>query len=582
MESLKAPAIGIENFKTIIDSEYCYVDKTGLIADLVNFVVSDEKTDVPVRKSKPALNGVSLFLRPRRFGKTLTLSMLKYFFDIDEKENSYLFDGLAISKEKSICAEFQNRFPVISLTLKDVKGRDEEEFLEALNDCLKNEYKRHAYAKSVLTSSSDQETFDRISDGKGTKGDFKKYLSLLIQALYDYHKVKPIVLIDEYDVPLNTAHQNKCYDYVVDIISSMFSKGLKTNDNLQAGIITGCLQIAKNQIFTGLNNPGVYSVTRPVFAQYFGFTKDETAELLHSYNLDDRADDVRDNYDGYTIGKYSLYNPFSLLNFIMDTMADKDAECQNYWASSSGDALLWEMLGSCAKKENEGLKEMFGTLLSASPLDASVDKTIVYDTMTGSNAAVMGTLLFSGYLTEVKHVKGDVYTLRIPNKEVLNCFRSLVDEYNKKESTVPNGLLLDAFVKGNVIQARSFLENSLKTVISYHDMAIDKEDFPHGFLLGVLTATVQGPSWIIKSNRETGLGRSDIFLADWKGHEAIIIEVKRAETEGEMERKLAEGLDQIEKNAYEADYDNTFTVRKYCVCFCGKQVKVKMANEEKE
>jgi hypothetical protein len=514
----KSIRIGIENFKTFIDGNYYLVDKTGLIVDLVCLAQSDAKTDEPVRKTKPALNGVTLFLRPRRFGKTLTLSMLKYFFDIDEKENAYLFDGLAISKEKEICAEFQNRFPVIFLTLKDVKGRNEEEFLEAFNDCLK----------------------------------------------------------DEYDVPLNTAHQNKCYDYVVDIISAMFSKGLKTNDNLRAGIITGCLLDAKNQIFTGLNNPAICPVTSAKYARYFGFTKDETAELLHTYDLDSRMDDVRDNYDGYNIGKYSIYNPFSLLKFIESARCDHSTVCRNYWAATSGDALLREMLASCKEEKNADLKSTFEKLLTGNPVEKiTIDDTIVYATMKESNAAIMGTLLFSGYLTVVRNEGNDIYTLRIPNREVLSTFRTLVDQYNKKESTVPNGLLLDAFVKGNVIQARSFLENSLKTVISYHD----KEDFPHGFLLGVLTATVQGPSWIIKSNRETGLGRSDIFLADWKGHEAIIIEVKRAETEGEMERKLAEGLEQIEKNAYDADYDNTFTVRKYCVCFCGKQAKVKMAQE---
>jgi hypothetical protein len=579
MEQLmKAPAIGIENFKTIIDGEYCYVDKTELIADLVNFVVSDEKTDAPVRKTKPALNGISLFLRPRRFGKTLTLSMLKYFFDIDEKENSYLFDGLAIANEKGICEQFQNRFPVISLTLKDVKGRNEEEFLEAFNDCLKNEYKRHAYAKSSLTDKNDIATFERLSVGDGTKGDFKKYLSLLIQALYDYHKVKPIVLIDEYDVPLNTAHQNKCYDYVVDIISSMFSKGLKTNDNLQAGIITGCLQIAKNQIFTGLNNPGVYSVTRPVFAQYFGFTKEETAEVLHSYNLDDRADDVRDNYDGYTIGKYSIYNPFSLLNFIMDTMAVKDAECQNYWASSSGNVLLRQMLESCKEDKNKDLKETFETLLAGSMMDVQVDKTVTYDTMTGSLSAIMGTLLFSGYLTATGKPVAGKYTLRIPNREVLDCFRVLADEYNKERVDSPDPQLLKSFAEGDPLGAEQYIQAILNTVITYWDMTKANEDFPHGYLAGVLSSLNEGNKWRIKSENEGGDGRSDIMLSNAKKKEAVIIEVKRTGAEKEMDRLLAEGLKQIDDNKYDAEYKTYhYAVLKYCVCFCGKSVKVKMA-----
>jgi hypothetical protein len=567
--------IGIENFKTLIDSEYCYVDKTELIADLVNFVVSDEKNDVPVRKAKPALDGVSLFLRPRRFGKTLTLSMLKYFFDIDEKDNAYLFGGLAISKEKEICAEFQNRFPVIFLTLKDIKGRNEEEFLEAFNDCLKDEYKRHAYAKSVLTSSSDQETFDRISDGKGTKGDFKKYLSLLIQALYDYHKVKPIVLIDEYDVPLNTAHQNKCYDYVVDIISSMFSKGLKTNDNLQAGVITGCLQIAKNQIFTGLNNPGIYSVTNPVYAQYFGFTKEETAELLHSYGLDDRADDVKDNYDGYNIGKYSMYNPFSLLKFIESARCEHSTVCRNYWAATSGDALLRKMLASSAGKE---LKETFETLLSGSDaMDIKVDDTIVYDTMMDNKAAVMGTLLFSGYLTVVKAQPDGDYTLRIPNREVLSTFRTLVDQYNETVQTSFGGDLLRDFERGNVPGIESDIRKSLSSIISLDDLRKDKEYFMHGFLLGSLVNANNDGVWEITSQKESGDGYADITLEDSGTMKAIIIEVKQTR-EKDIEKGAEGALAQIERKRYAVKYESyAYHIMKYGVCFHGKQVSVKMA-----
>jgi len=574
MEFMKAPAIGIEDFKTFIDGNYYFVDKTGFIADLVSLEPSDEKTDVPVRRMKPALNGVSLFLRPRRFGKTLTLSMLKYFFDIDEKENAYLFDGLAISKEKEICEQFQNRFPVISLTLKDVKGKDDAGFLGEFNDCLKNEYKRHAYAKSSLTDRNDILTFERLSTGDGTAEDFKKYLSLLIQALYDYHKVKPIVLIDEYDVPLNTAHQNKCYDYVVDIISSMFSKGLKTNGNLQAGIITGCLQIAKNQIFTGLNNPGVYTVTRPVFAQYFGFTKEETASLLHYYGLDSRMDDVRDNYDGYSIGKYSMYNPFSLINFVQDARFDKNASCENYWASSSGDALLREMLA--ASENDQKLKETFKKLLKGKPVKASVDKTVVYNEMTRSPAAIMGTLLFSGYLTVAEDLKDSNYSLRIPNKEVITTFRNLVRDYDRDVQATSGGKLLRDFTEGNVPGAETDIGDSLKRIISLDDLRKDKEYFMHGFLLGSLVdANGSGP-WVITSQKESGDGYADITLEDSGKRKVIIIEVKQTK-EKDIEKGAEGALAQIERKRYAVKYESyAYHIMKYGVCFHGKQVSVKM------
>ncbi|MCH3908000.1 MAG: AAA family ATPase [Sphaerochaeta sp.] len=232
--------------------------------------------------------------------------MLRYFFDIDERDNAYLFHGLAISKEKEICQQFQNQYPIIFLTFKDIKGNDTNGFLAQFNDCLKDEYQRHAYIRNVLTAESDQETFDRIINGKATPDDFTKYLSLLSLGLFTYHHIRPIILIDEYDVPLNTAHQAECFPFVRDIIGAMFSKGLKTNMNVQAAIITGCLQIAKNQIFTGLNNLAIYTVTDPLFTTGFGFTEEETKALLSTFGLQGRMEDVKNNYDGYHIGKEDI------------------------------------------------------------------------------------------------------------------------------------------------------------------------------------------------------------------------------------------------------------------------------------
>lgn len=336
----KVVAIGIENFKTLIDNDCFYVDKTSLVAELLRLEPSDEGMDVPSKKTKPALNGVSLFLRPCRFGKTLMLSTLRYFFDMDEKANAYLFDGLAISKEKEICSRFQNKFPVIWITMKGISGPSSESYLQSLNGILASEYVRHAKSIDYVENENEREIFVRIREGKATFDDFKCYILVLTKALYRQHGVKPIVMIDEYDVPLNNAHYDHQYKLMVNVMREMFSNGLKTNDSLQAGIITECLQIAKNQIFTGFNNLDVYTVARPLFAQYFGFSKDEAFQLLHTYDLDCRMDDVRDNYDGYRIGKYAIYNPFSLLNFVQDAREGKNAECQNYWASTSGDMLL--------------------------------------------------------------------------------------------------------------------------------------------------------------------------------------------------------------------------------------------------
>jgi len=465
MEQKKQLPIGRINFREFFseDTPLYFVDKTPFIKELVETSLFS--------------SSANLILRPRRFGKTLALSMLQNFFDLDAKEARPIFEKLEIGKDKAFCDKYENRFPVISITFKDVKGDSMESMLAALNVNLKGEYKRHAYVEDVLEK-DDVEIYERLRYNKGTFDDFKQYLALLSKALYLKTKVKPLVFVDEYDVPLNDAHQNGFFDAFVSVISGMFSSGLKDNLYVGGAVITGCLQIAKNQVFTGLNNPAICPVTSAKYAQYFGFTKEETTELLHYYGLDSRMDDVRDNYDGYSMGKYSIYNPFSLVNFVKRAIGDKDAPCGNYWVSTSGNALLKEMLKSCSNETNEGLQGKFEALLTGNPVaDIRIDDTIVYATMKESDAAIMGTLLFSGYLTVVNDERNGVYTLRIPNREVLSTFRTLVDQYNKKESTVPNGLLLDAFVKGNVIQARSFLENSLKTVISYHDMAIDKEDF---------------------------------------------------------------------------------------------------------
>ena len=401
----------------------------------------------------------------------------------------------------------------------------------------------------MLTSSSDRETFDRISDGRGTKGDFKKYLSLLIQALYDYHKVKPVVLIDEYDVPLNTAHQNKCYDFVVDIISAMFSKGLKTNDNLQAGVITGCLLDAKNQIFTGLNNPGIYSVTNPVYAQYFGFTKEETAALLHSYGLDDRADDVKDNYDGYNIGKYSIYNPFSLLKFIESARCDHSSVCRNYWAATSGDALLREMLASSAGKE---LRNTFEKLLSGSSVEnVHVDDTIVYSTMMENDAAIIGTLLFSGYLTVVQAQEDGTYTLRIPNREVLTCFKELVSEYNDEVTEKQTPYLISKLLRGDIRNAQKYVNDLISSVLVIRDKDTSENNF-HYFLAAILAMT-KIPKWEILSRDQGRKGFADFALVS-TDNKAIIIEEKVTKELKEMEGLFAEGEKQIEENAYAEKY----------------------------
>jgi len=393
--------------------------------------------------------------------------------------------------------------------------------------------------------------FERLRTGKADMEDYKQYLSILSKALYLKTNIKPLVFIDEYDVPLNDAHENKYFKSFVKIISGMFSAGLKDNAYVGGAVITGCLQIAKNQIFTGFNNPSVFPVTSPVYANCFGFTKEESADLLHYYDLDSRMEDVRANYDGYNIGKYSVYNPFSLLKFVQEARADRNVTCKNYWVSTSGDTLLRKMLASSAGEQE--LRGTFETLLTGSSADKLVvDETIVYGTMTKSAPAVMGTLLFSGYLTVAKDYGNGTYALRIPNKEVLTCFRNLVGEYNDELREKKTPYLIARLLRGDIRKAEDYVNDLIRSVLVVRDKDTSENSF-HYFLAAIL-AMANVPGWKILSQDQGRKGFSDFAIVG-KRKQAIIIEEKVAKKKKEeIEGLFAEGEDQIKKNAYAEKY----------------------------
>lgn len=289
--------------------------------------------------------------------------------------------------------------------MKDVAQRNKEDFLEAFNYAILNEYTRHSYLKDTITIKGDAESFDRLMNRKGTVMDIQRSLSLLAKYLHKYHGVKPIILIDEYDVPLNAAHNAWCFDYVVDIIKNMFGSALKTNNDVQAAVITGCLQIAKNQIYTGLNNVKVYLVTETRYSTAFGFTETETETLLDYYGMSARKGDVKSFYDGYEYGKEAIYNPYSVINFVGYAVGDRNKPCIPYWANSSGNKLLMDMLASTA--DDMKLKRDFEALLDGKVISVDVDSTITYESMLESRSAIMGTLLYSGYLTPTKENVND-------------------------------------------------------------------------------------------------------------------------------------------------------------------------------
>ena len=567
----KRITVGTDNFKAIIDSNGYYVDKTLYIKQILNEYV---------------IGRTNLTMRPRRFGKTLLLSTLRYFLDIDEKENAYLFKDLAISKETKLCEKYQNKSPVIFFTLKEVKGTTEESFIESFNQQLNGEYERHSYVKEVL-SKGDLKSYNRIEDQEGTVGDFKTYLSTLMKGLYDYHHIRPIVLIDEYDVPLNTAYNVGLFDFVVNIISSMFSNGLKTNENLEFAIITGCLQIAKNQIFTGFNNPSINAVTDVSYAPYFGFTKEETKKLLTYYNLDHRYQDVLECYDGYHIGSCELINPFSLLCFVEKAVIDNTISCSFYWANSSGDALLCKMLKSISQKAD--LKKDFESLLSGDVIKVDVNTTVTYDTMIDNDAAIMGTLLFSGYLTraeephladgaEVGESKLTYMTswVKIPNNEVMFCFNTIVKKFNKDVSDEKLPVIIKAFLEKDIITAEDYLNTLYRSILKVRDKDSSENNY-HYFLAAIL-ALNPCYGWQYSSQDQGTDGYADFVLLG--GRNVIAIKEKVIADIEKLDIATKKAFKQIETKNYITKYEKleNFKVIKYAIIYCDHQAFITVGN----
>ncbi len=584
-----------ENFKDMIDKDFYLVDKTLFIRDFLTLVIKDKLTGNLSNVGMPVLEGVNLILRPRRFGKTLMLSTLRYFFDLDEKNNSYLFEGLAISREKELCDKFQNKFPVISITLKNVNQRSKEDFLEAFNYAILNEYTRHSYLREFITVKGEAEIFDRLMNLKGNAMDIQQSLSLLAKYLHKFHGVKPLILIDEYDVPLNAAHSADCFDYVVDIIKNMFSSALKTNDDIQAAVITGCLQIAKNQIYTGLNNVKVYPVTERKYSTAFGFTEKETEVLLDYYGLMERANDVKAFYDGYEYGKEAIYNPYSVINFVGYAVGDRNKPCTPYWANSSGNSLLMDMLSSIA--EDKILKNDFESLLDGKAISVDVDSTITYESMLESRSAIMGTLLYRGYLTPTKKKtdaeiitdNADSYpssiaeqmkvNVKIPNAEVMACFSDIVSLYNEKIIKQPNNELFNAFINNLPLTVNSLLEERVMMMLGNNEFGVDREYAPHLFLLGNL---VVNPSsgWRVESERCHGDGRPDITIVNERNKIAIIIEIKYAKRNDRknLDDLVNDALSQIEEKQYDYAYKKyDMNISKWGIAFKGKSVKAVLA-----
>ena len=532
----KVIPIGIDNFKEIITGRYYYVDKTLLIKELLDLT-----------------GKVNLFTRPRRFGKTLNLSMLQAFFENtgDEEENQKrreLFKHLQIMNAGDAYTSHMGQYPVIFLTLKSAKQRTFQSALFKIKECISQEYRRHAFVCDGLKlSDSEKQLFQKLADGKGTMDEYSGSLQFLSQCLYKETGEKVIILLDEYDVPLENAYFRGFYDEIIDFIRSLFESGLKTNDALKFSVITGCLRISKESIFTGLNHLKIISVLDRQYSEHFGFTEQEVKEMTEYYGHAGRYDDLKQWYDGYVFGNTCIYNPWSVINFMFDLNADEQAFPRPYWVNTSSNQIIHDMISRADTMTRNQIEE----LLNGKTMDIPVHEEITYDDLEDIGDNLWNFLYFTGYLTkESEYFKNHTVYLkvRIPNIEVktvytntiLNWFQESVKKKDFRE-------LYRAMEEKNTGKMGEILTEQLFSVISFYDSA---ENFYHGFLAGILS---QSEKYLVKSNRESGLGRSDLIVKtpSLRGR-AFLLEVKVSDSMKHLEQDAKKAVQQIwDKNYME-------------------------------
>ena len=564
MEIKKAIPIGVESYKEIIKNDYYYIDKTLLIMDLLT------------QKSK-----VTLFTRPRRFGKTLAQSMLRTFFeeeiDADGRavDNSGYFSGKKIMEAGAQYTGHMGKYPVIFLSMKSAKQPDFEMAYDSLLDEIIREYDRHRYLLGSDRLTGDiKERYSAILAGKAGKAAYAKSLAFLSDCLEKYHCQKTIILIDEYDVPLENAYFKGFYNQMIDFMRSLLESALKTNDSLQFAVITGCLRISRESIFTGLNNLEVVSVLDENYAEHFGFTQGEVDSLLDFYNVSSIKDDVKSWYDGYLFGDTGVYNPWSIINYVKDTIYHNTEFPKPYWSNTSSNSIIHELV---VKADSNSVQEI-ERLLAGGSIEKPVHEDITYGDIHQSEDNLWNFLFFTGYLKAAgRSFHSDIIYLKmkIPNREIRYIYNNTIQEwFHKKAETMDFSSLYRAILSGDTETAENFLKKQLRESISFMDSA---EKFYHGFLLGLLGGL---QDYRKKSNLESGSGRYDITLIPYDEQQpAVILELKRAKKFTEMENLCREALHQIdEKNYADALIEEGYPIiLKYGVCFCKKSCMVKLA-----
>ena len=561
----KAIPIGYEDIKEIIDKDLYYVDKSLLIRELLD---SGGK--------------VSLLTRPRRFGKTLNLSMLRRFFE-DERtpagervDNGYIFEGLAISSCGEKYLKHHQQHPVINLSLKSAKQPDFGKAYNQLKKSIAEEFERHRYVlEGSLLSEREKRDFSAIMEKNNDDLLYLDAIRLLSKCLASYHDRAVIILIDEYDVPLENAYFNGFYDQMIDFIRSLFESALKTNPYLELGVITGCLRISRESIFTGLNNLQIHSVLSPRFADCFGFTDEEVDQLLNYYGLSGKYPELRSWYDGYRFADTEIYNPWSILNYIDTASIYPAAFPRPYWSNTSSNSIIRELV---EEADGETRKEL-EALMNGGAIEKPVHEEITYSDIHTSKDNLWNFLFFTGYLKEVgqRQEGRKVYVeMAIPNEEIACIYEDSISSwFDRKIRQTDRRPFIKALEEGDCQAAEEFISQQLLETISYFDYA---ENYYHGVLSGLFAGF---EDYEVLSNRESGTGRPDLILKTRRirGGRAIVLELKAAQCFDQMEEKCKAALEQIEKQNYEASLrdEGYAVIEKYGICFYRKECMIQKA-----
>ena len=550
MKNINVP-VGISNFEKIRQDGYYYVDKTGLIKDML-------KNKIPE---------VTLITRPRRFGKTLAMSMLASFFDI-RRDSKKLFQGLNISKEQQLCNDWMNQYPTLFLSFKDVDGTIFENALGLLQFTIAELCKKHTYLiESDGVDQDDKETFRKLKSMGSNLPELQGSIIMLMNMMKAYYNKPVILLIDEYDVPIAKASSNGYYKEMLEVMKAMLSTALKDNEALKFAVVTGCLKIAKESVFTGTNNFVSDTISSERYNEYYGFTQKDVDQILQDAQIEEKASDIKEWYDGYRFGEFDVYCQWDVMNYLWDLTNNQNAKPVSYWKNTSDNAIIRSFIdysGAAIKKKLE-------ILISGGSIRQQIEENLTYDYLHSSEENLWSILYLTGYLTNASEQDTDgTIELKIPNKEIKEIFETTVKKwFEDNAKTIDRKELFDAVWTGNADILTKEIGTLLRMTISYHDY---KEDFYHAFLAGIFA----GAGYVVESNKEHGEGRSDIVIYDDYEGKVAIFEAKKSQNPEEMKLDCEKAIKQINEKMYANEFEDAYDeILCYGISFFKKRCLVK-------